>query len=139
MKHFDFEDMIKGWFIGNFQPTLYATNDVEIGVKKYLKGYSEKKHFHKISTEFTVIISGKVKLNGMIYGENEIIKINNGIVSDFFVLEDIKDLLLSARDADKELYFDKSKEFCRENNITSGILLLRRDMQNLYIKTYCTE
>ena len=56
---------------------------------------------------------------------------------DFFVLEDIKDLLLSARDADKELYFDKSKEFCRENNITSGILLLRRDMQNLYHKKYC--
>lgn len=101
---YNLNDMVKGWFIGNFQPTLYATNDVEIGVKKYLKGYSEKKHFHKIATEFTVIISGKVKLNGMIYGENEIIKINNGIVSDFFVIEDSITLVVKLPGVNNDKY-----------------------------------
>ena len=96
--------MIKGWFIGNFQPTLYSTKDVEVGVKKYLKGDSEKKHFHKIATEFTVVISGKVKLNGMIYGENEIIKINNGIVADFIALEDSTTIVVKLPGANNDKY-----------------------------------
>ena len=30
-------EMFKGWFVGNFEPTVLATNDVEVGVKKYTK------------------------------------------------------------------------------------------------------
>jgi hypothetical protein len=104
IEKFNLNDMIRGWFIGNFEPTLYKTNDVEVGVKKYLKGHSEKKHFHKISTELTVVISGKVKLNGIIYVENEIIKINNGIASDFFVLEDSTTLVVKLPGANNDKY-----------------------------------
>ena len=27
------EDMIGGWFVGNFSPTAYTTNDVEVSYK----------------------------------------------------------------------------------------------------------
>lgn len=29
MKKFDLNDMINGWIIGNFDPSLYKTNDFE--------------------------------------------------------------------------------------------------------------
>ena len=51
MKTARLNDMIKGWFVGNFEPTLYRTNDCEVAVKRYLKGDCEKKHHHKIATE----------------------------------------------------------------------------------------
>ena len=31
-------DMTKGWFVGNFEPSLWKTNDVEAAVKTYKKG-----------------------------------------------------------------------------------------------------
>lgn len=61
------EDMVKGWFVGNFEPTLIKTNDVEVAVKSYNKGDYEEKHYHKIATELTVIIQGRVKMNGVEY------------------------------------------------------------------------
>ena len=42
MKTAKLEDMIKGWFVGNFEPTLLKTNDVEVAVKSYNKGYYEE-------------------------------------------------------------------------------------------------
>ena len=35
-------DMIGGWFIGNFEPSLLKTNDVEVAVKKYKAGDAKK-------------------------------------------------------------------------------------------------
>jgi len=54
------ENMIKGWFVGNFTPTAYRTNDVEVAIKKYQAGEKEEWHYHKIATEITVILSGCV-------------------------------------------------------------------------------
>ena len=67
------EDMVKGWFVGNFEPTLIKTNDVEVAVKSYNKGDYEEKHYHKIATELTVIIQGRVKMNGVEYQKGDII------------------------------------------------------------------
>ena len=80
------DNMLKGWFIGNFNPSLYNTNDVEVGVKYYREGDYEPSHFHKIATEFTVIIEGKVEMNGNIYHSGEIIKISPNESTDFKAL-----------------------------------------------------
>ena len=50
--------MVKGWFVGNFEPSLYKTNEVEVAVKRYTVGDKEDAHFHKIATEFTLILNG---------------------------------------------------------------------------------
>ena len=81
-------DMIKGWFVGNFDPTLLKTNDVEVAVKEYKKGDKEEKHYHKIATEITVIVSGKVRMNGVEYAKGDIIVIEPGEATDFEALED---------------------------------------------------
>ena len=67
------EDMKMGWFIGNFSPTLHATEDVEVAVKEYEAGAYEDWHCHKIATEYTVIVSGSVEMNGIRHAKGDII------------------------------------------------------------------
>lgn len=88
MKVSKLEYMFKGWFVGNFDPTVLQTNDVEVAVKEYKKGDYEKKHYHKIATEITVIVSGCVKMNGVIYEKGTIIVIEPNESTDFEALED---------------------------------------------------
>lgn len=82
------KDLEKGWFVGNFEPSLYKTNDVEVAVKTYKKGDSESKHFHKIATEITVIVSGKVKMNDLTLSSGDILVIPPFYATDFEALED---------------------------------------------------
>ena len=82
------EDMVKGCFVGNFEPTLIKTNDVEVAVKSYNKGDYEEKHYHKIATELTVIIQGRVKMNEVEYQKGDIIVMEPMEATDFECLED---------------------------------------------------
>jgi quercetin dioxygenase-like cupin family protein len=88
MKIARLDGMIKGWFIGNFEPSLLKTNEVEVGVKTYGKGDYEPRHYHKIATEYTVILSGRVRMNGVEYGAGDIVVMEPGEATDFECLED---------------------------------------------------
>lgn len=104
MKTARLDAMTKGWFIGNFAPTLYATNDVEVAVKHYKAGDAEGAHFHKIATEFTVIISGRVEMNGVEYGEGDIIVMEPGDITDFKALEDAVNVVVKLPGANNDKY-----------------------------------
>ena len=82
------DDMFKGWFVGNFHPTLFKTNDVEVAIKKYKAGENEEKHYHKVATEITVIIQGKVVMNNKEFKSGDILTIIPGESTDFKVVED---------------------------------------------------
>lgn len=82
-------NFIKGWFIGNFEPSLNKTNDFEISIKRYNKGDIEKSHTHKISTEYTVIIIGEVEMNNVTYKQDDILTIEPGEYTDFKCLSDV--------------------------------------------------
>lgn len=88
MEIYSLESMKNGWFIGDFEPTLFQTSGFEVAIKKYKKGDYEKSHKHAIATEFTVIISGTVKMNENIFNSNTVIKILPGEYTDFLVLQD---------------------------------------------------
>ena len=82
------DEMIGGWFVGDFEPSVIRTKDFEVAVKKYKAGDKEARHMHKIATELTVIISGKVLMNSQEYGEGSIIEIHPNTSSDFEAIED---------------------------------------------------
>ena len=88
MKTAKLENMKGGWFIGNFDPSLFKTNDCEVAVKTYNKGDYEASHYHKIATEYTVVITGSVKMNGVTYAAGDIIVMESGESTDFEALED---------------------------------------------------
>jgi quercetin dioxygenase-like cupin family protein len=89
MKKFNLNDMINGWVIGNFDPSLYKTNDFEVAIKKYKAGDYDPKHYHKIGTEYTIIMTGQVEMLGILYKENDILIIEPGEETDFKALSDV--------------------------------------------------
>ena len=104
MKTAKLESMVKGWFVGNFEPSLYRTNDVEVAVKKYRAGDYEAAHFHKIATEITVVTLGKVKMNGVEYCEGDIIVMEPGETTDFETLTDAENVVVKIPGANNDKY-----------------------------------
>lgn len=88
MKLHKLKDMFKGWIVGNFEPSLYKTDDVEVAVKNYKTGERDETHYHKIATEITIISDGKVLMNGTLYSTGDIITIEPGEATDFEALTD---------------------------------------------------
>lgn len=109
MKVAKLEDMVKGWFVGNFDPTLLKTNDVEVAVKEYKKGDYEEKHYHKIATEITVIVSGRVKMNGVVYSKGDIIVTEPNEATDFEALEDTVNTVVKYPGANDDKYLGEAK------------------------------
>ena len=98
------DEMIGGWFIGNFTPSLYKTNDVEVAVKSYKAGEKEAAHYHKIATEYTVIIKGSVKMNGEEYNEGSILTIRPMESTDFHAITDVITAVVKIPGASNDKY-----------------------------------
>lgn len=88
MKKFSLQQMVKGWFIGDIDPAAFRTKDCEVAVKHYKEGDAEGKHYHKVATEITVIIKGKVRMGGIDYSEGNIIIVEPGEAVDFYCYTD---------------------------------------------------
>jgi quercetin dioxygenase-like cupin family protein len=96
--------MIKGWFVGNFEPTCLKTKDVEVAVKEYKKGDREDKHYHKIATELTVVVSGMIRMNGAIYKKGDIVVIQPYESTDFEAIEDSINVVVKYPGANNDKY-----------------------------------
>ena len=88
MKLHKLKDMFKGWIVGNFEPSLFKTDLVEVGVKEYKAGDKEQLHYHKVATEITLIVRGMVIMNGTLYNGGDIITIEPGESTNFEALTD---------------------------------------------------
>ena len=97
-------DFTKGWFVGNFDPSLIKTNDVEVAYKEYVKGDHEDAHFHKIATEITLIVEGRVRMNGEEYGSGDVLTIAPGEATDFLCLTDVKTVVVKYPGASDDKY-----------------------------------
>lgn len=79
--------MVRGWFVGNFEPSVFKTDQVEVAIKEYEAGDYEKKHFHRVATEITVILKGSARMNDTLYVSGDIVIINSGESTDFRCVE----------------------------------------------------
>jgi len=89
MKLTKIEDYFKGWVVGNFNPSLFKTENFEVAVKYYKKDDYEPEHYHKVATEITIITKGNVVMNGTSYSEGNVITIEPGESTDFRVMDDV--------------------------------------------------
>lgn len=106
MKTADLKNFVKGWFVGDFEPSLIKTNDVEVAVKKYVAGDHEGSHFHKIATEITLILSGEVEMNGFKYKTDDIVVIEPGERTDFKCLTNVVTVVVKYPGASNDKYVD---------------------------------
>ena len=98
------DNMTKGWFIGNFDPSLYKTNECEVALKSYKAGDYEEKHFHKIATEYTVVVKGKVRMFGQDFNEGDIIVAEPGDATDFTAITDAQNIVVKIPGANDDKY-----------------------------------
>lgn len=104
MKTAKLENMIRGWFIGNFEPAAYKTKECEVAVKYYKTGDRENAHYHKRATEITVIVSGIVRMNGTTYHPGDIVIEEPGDITDFEALTDAVNVVVKCPGADHDKY-----------------------------------
>jgi len=56
------ENFTRGWFVGNFEPTIFSTKDFEVGILHHSKGKMPA-HYHT-SIELNYLISGEMTIHG---------------------------------------------------------------------------
>lgn len=82
------ENFPGGWFIGAFSPTLLSTSDFEVCLKSFKAGDFEPKHYQKVATEFTVVVSGLCRMGEFNLSAGDILVLEPGEASDFEAIED---------------------------------------------------
>ena len=107
MNIFDLNKMTKGWFIGDFEPNVIHSKDFEVAVKEYKKGDKEDKHYHRISTEITVIAKGKVRMFDKIFESGSIIEINPKEATAFEAIEDTITVVVKVPSSKNDKYLCK--------------------------------
>ena len=106
----NFGEMVRGWFVGNFEPTAFQTDACEVGLKSYKAGDSEERHYHKIATEITLIQSGRVRMNNVEYKAGEIIVIPPLESTDFHALEECVTVVVKVPGAKDDKYLGQRAE-----------------------------
>lgn len=81
-------DMVRGWFIGDFEPSVLRTKDFEVGILSHKKDEVWPEHYHKIATEYNVLISGKMLIRDTIIEPGTIFILDPDEVADPKFLED---------------------------------------------------
>lgn len=89
MKVFRLDEMMRGWFVGDFEPNVVRTKEVEVGVKRYSKGDAEGRHVHKLASEITLILDGQARMNDRVLSSGDIVLLEPGIDTDFEALTDV--------------------------------------------------
>lgn len=88
MKTSKISEMIRGWFIGNFSPTVWKTEDFEVAIQRYKAGDTETPHIHRVATEINVVTEGAIEMNGKAFMVDDIVIIEPGEKAHFKALTD---------------------------------------------------
>ena len=87
-KIYKMNDMFRGWYVGNFEPSAYKTKDFEAGYLLHKKGEQCDVHYHKYMTEVNFLVKGKMTLNDIELNEGDIFIIDKYEIACPIFLED---------------------------------------------------
>jgi hypothetical protein len=94
MQKFKLEDFIRGWFIGDFTPSIFRTPNFEVGVLHHHKDELWPAHYQKVATEFNVLLSGSLSINNQLILVGEIFIIEPLEIAEPIFHEDCKVLCI---------------------------------------------
>ncbi len=94
MRHSNLRDMVGGWFVGGFSPTALDTVACEVAVKSYEAGMREDLHHHRIATEVTLVLTGKIRMAGREWEAGDIIIMEPGEATDFEAITDCTNVIV---------------------------------------------
>lgn len=88
MKISKLKDMTRGWFIGDFEPSVYKTRNFEVGILNHKKDEKWAAHYHKESTEINCLIQGKMIIQNTTINSGDIFILEPNEIADPKFLED---------------------------------------------------
>lgn len=100
--------MFRGWFIGSFEPSILKTNDFEVGVVTHKKNEHWEEHYHKISTEYNVLLKGEMTINGIRLTEGDIFAIEPNESALPVFIEDCSILCIKVPSVIGDKYYGRS-------------------------------
>jgi quercetin dioxygenase-like cupin family protein len=81
-------EMFRGWFIGDFEPSVYKTAEFEVGYLQHKKDEVWKAHYHSVGTEINYLIRGKMIIQNTELKAGDIFVLYPGEIADPIFLED---------------------------------------------------
>lgn len=109
MRVYRLNKMSKGWLIGNFPKAAYKTRGFEVAVKAEKTNECVKRHLHKIATEITVVVEGRVRINNREFGRGDIIVIKPEEAADYKVLRDAITVIIKIPSARNDKYYTEDR------------------------------
>ena len=88
MSKYHIKNMVRGWFIGNFEPSVLKTTQFEVGHLKHHKGEKWPAHYHEHMREVNYLIKGKMIANNETISAGEIFIIEKNEVCTPVFLEE---------------------------------------------------
>ena len=88
------KDMKGGWFIGNFEPTTFKTEQFEVCYKQHTKGEQWQTHYHKEGTEINYLVDGKMIIQNKELNKGDIFILHPFEIADPIFLEDCTVLII---------------------------------------------
>lgn len=87
-------DFFRGWLVGDFEPSLIRTKDIEVGVLNHKKDEEWPRHIHKEAVEYNYLIKGRMTLNEVEINEGDIFIIEKNEPAKPIFLEDCTVLVI---------------------------------------------
>ena len=104
MEKFLLKDFFRGWLVGNFEPTLLKTKEIEVALQKYHAGEEEPQHHHKVGTEISLLVSGTATFNNVVIAEGEGVVIRPKEANIFRAVTDCQVLVIKYPSDTKDKY-----------------------------------
>lgn len=100
------KDFTRGWIIGDFQPSIVQTTDLEIGILKLQAGHKADGHWHGKHTEWNIVLTGCARLNGKLYFEGDIFVFEPFEKATVEYLQDTKLLVVKSPAVKDDKHYD---------------------------------
>ena len=81
-------NMVNGWIVGGFEPSMYNNPHVEVAHQSHSRGRVGESHTHHHSTELTYIVSGRLIASGKMLFAGDMFEYAPYEVSNVRFLED---------------------------------------------------
>jgi hypothetical protein len=96
MRVYDPDKYVGGWFIGDFEPSIWRTSSFEVGYKHHKMGEPWPAHYHEHMDEATFLLEGKMQICGETLSGPVIFVLDRMQTADPIFITDCKVFIIKA-------------------------------------------
>jgi len=90
VKKASLKDFKAGWFVGDFEPSIFKNPFFEVAHHSHTKGQETFPHYHAVTTELNYIVSGELIASGQHFKSGDMWIYESNEVSDVEFLSDVE-------------------------------------------------